>query len=69
MPPCFKVIDSGRVREIRRNKRTSTSILATDWCSKASAKQSAGRAGRVQAGLCLKLFSSTTAERIMKPTS
>ena len=69
MPPCFKVIDSGRVREIRRNKRTSTSILATDWCSKASAKQRAGRAGRVQAGLCLKLFSSTTAERIMKPTS
>ena len=52
------VIDSGRERELRRNKRTSTSVLVSDWCSKASTKQRAGRAGRVKPGLCLKLFSS-----------
>eukprot|EP00980_Cylindrotheca_fusiformis_P015390 scaffold4329_cov115-Cylindrotheca_fusiformis.AAC.7 len=69
IPDVVCVIDTGRVREVRRNKKTSTTILATDWCSKASAKQRAGRAGRVQPGLCLKLYSSRTAENFMKPNS
>lgn len=62
------MVDCGREREVRRNKRTSTSVLVTDWCSKANTKQRAGRAGRVQPGLCLKLFSSGKAET-MKVTS
>ncbi|KAL3905902.1 MAG: hypothetical protein SGILL_009491, partial [Bacillariaceae sp.] len=62
IPDVVVVIDCGRERELRRNKRTSTSILVTDFCSKASVKQRQGRAGRVQPGLCLKLFSSRKAE-------
>ncbi|KAL7570540.1 hypothetical protein ACA910_004312 [Epithemia clementina (nom. ined.)] len=69
IPDVVCVIDAGRVREVRRNKRTSTSILVTDWCSKASAKQRAGRAGRVRPGLCLKLYSSRTAQNVMKASS
>lgn len=69
VPDVVCVIDTGRLREVRRNKRTSTSVLVTDWCSKASAKQRAGRAGRVQPGLCLKLFSSHTARSVMKAAS
>ena len=63
------MIDTGRGREVRRNKRTSTSMLVTDWCPQSSAKQRQGRAGRVQPGICLKLYSSTTAERVMKVTN
>ena len=66
IPDVVAVIDAGRVREVRVDKRTSTSRLVTDWCSRASAKQRAGRAGRVQPGICLKLYSSLTVSQVMK---
>lgn len=43
IPDCVFVIDTGLERSIRQNNRTSTPTLVTDWCSKASAKQRAGR--------------------------
>lgn len=58
------VIDSGLVREVRQDRRYATSKLVLDWCSKASTKQRAGRAGRVQPGICCKLFSSGTASKL-----
>jgi len=69
IPDVVCVIDTGRVREIRRNKRTLTSVLETVWCSRASCKQRAGRAGRVQPGLCLKLFSRHTEYSVMQGAS
>lgn len=52
IPDAVYVIDTGRVREVRRNKRTSTSMLVQDFICKSSAKQRQGRAGRVQPGVC-----------------
>ena len=66
IPDVICVIDSGLVREVRLNKRSMTSTLATDFCSKASAKQRTGRAGRVQSGICCRLFSSKTHKHVMK---
>ena len=31
-------------------------LLVEDWCSRASARQRRGRAGRVAAGTCLRLY-------------
>lgn len=69
IPDVVCVIDTGRVKELRHNKHTLTAQLATDWCCRASAKQRLGRAGRVRPGICLKLYSSFTANTIMQPTS
>ena len=63
------VIDSGLVREVRNSKNASMSTLVTGWCSRASSKQRQGRAGRVQTGMCLKLYSSRTYEKLMKDQS
>jgi len=69
IPDVVCVIDSGLVREIRQNKKTKSSMLVTDFCPQSSAKQRQGRAGRVQSGICLKLYSSATAERVMQATN
>ena len=69
LPDVVCVIDCGRVRQVMRNKRTGGSMLVQQWCAKSSCKQRAGRAGRVQPGMCLKLYSSYTAECIMKAES
>jgi len=66
IPDVVCVIDSGLVREVRQDKRYATSKLVLDWCSRASTKQRAGRAGRVQPGICCKLYSSNTVEHVMK---
>ncbi|EAQ90749.1 hypothetical protein CHGG_02684 [Chaetomium globosum CBS 148.51] len=50
------VIDSGRVKEISFDPANNMRKLEETWASLAACKQRRGRAGRVQAGKCYKLY-------------
>uniref|UniRef100_A0AAV1SZW2 RNA helicase n=1 Tax=Peronospora matthiolae TaxID=2874970 RepID=A0AAV1SZW2_9STRA len=51
------VIDSGKVKEMVYDSQTQRSQLLDCWASRAACDQRKGRAGRVQAGTCYRLFS------------
>lgn len=50
------VIDSGRVKETSFDPANNMRKLEETWASRAACKQRRGRAGRVQAGECYKLY-------------
>ena len=50
------VVDTGRVKETSFDPQASMVRLAEVWASQAACKQRRGRAGRVTAGTCYKLF-------------
>lgn len=54
------VIDSGRVKETIYDSEVNVSRLVDTWTSQSSATQRMGRAGRVRAGECFKLYSEQT---------
>ncbi len=53
------VIDSGQVRVARYDERSGMERLHTETISAASAEQRRGRAGRVEPGVCYRLWSET----------
>lgn len=57
IPRIYAVIDSGWVRISRYSQRLRIQRLETEKVSRASAKQRAGRCGRLGPGLCLRLYS------------
>ncbi|RFU25629.1 hypothetical protein B7463_g10703, partial [Scytalidium lignicola] len=50
------VIDTGRVKETSFDPQNNMQKLEEVWASRAACKQRRGRAGRVQAGKCYKLY-------------
>src|SRR5262249_52610398 len=58
------VIDTGRVKETSFDPKSNMVKLEEVWASKAACKQRRGRAGRVRAGKCYKLFTQNTEEKM-----
>ncbi|HVF64806.1 MAG TPA: ATP-dependent RNA helicase HrpA [Casimicrobiaceae bacterium] len=56
VPGIRYVIDTGLARIKRYNARNKTTLLAIEKISQASAQQRAGRSGRVQNGVCVRLY-------------
>jgi ATP-dependent helicase HrpA len=56
LPRIRYVIDSGLSRMSRYNPRTRTKRLPVEPISQSSANQRAGRAGRIQDGICIRLY-------------
>lgn len=63
------VVDSGLERTVRFDPHTGLTRLVTQRISQASMTQRAGRAGRLEPGICLHLISAEQAERAMVQTS
>ncbi|KAI1175456.1 DEAD/DEAH box helicase [Nemania sp. FL0916] len=58
------VIDTGRVKETSFDPNNNMRKLEETWASRAACKQRRGRAGRVQAGQCYKLYTTSLEERM-----
>ncbi|XP_078497835.1 pre-mRNA-splicing factor ATP-dependent RNA helicase DHX16 [Lissotriton helveticus] len=63
------VIDPGFCKQKSYNARTGMESLIVTPCSKASANQRAGRAGRVAAGKCFRLYTAWAYKNEMEDTS
>ena len=67
IPDVAAVIDTGRVKRLRRDPSVpGVASLREGWCSRASATQRMGRAGRVREGLCVRLYPRSVFEREMR---
>lgn len=63
IPRVRYVVDTGLARISRYNPRTRTKRLPVEAVSQSSANQRAGRAGRVQDGVCIRLYSEEDFEK------
>eukprot|EP00755_Sulcionema_specki_P019880 Sspe_Gene.12250::Locus_4166_Transcript_1_9_Confidence_0.176_Length_4267::g.12250::m.12250/K18995/DHX29; ATP-dependent RNA helicase DHX29 len=52
------VIDTGKAKVAQYDQQSQITTLKESWISKASAKQRAGRAGRVREGICFRMYTS-----------
>ena len=68
LPRIRYVVDAGLSRISRYNPRTRTKRLPVEEIAQSSANQRAGRAGRVQDGICIRLYSQEDFEKRPKFT-
>jgi ATP-dependent RNA helicase DHX57 len=60
------VIDTGRVKETSYDPQNNMVRLTETWASRAACKQRRGRAGRVRAGDCYKLYTRNAEAKMME---
>jgi HrpA-like RNA helicase len=60
------VIDTGRVKETSFDPQNNMVRLAETWASRAACKQRRGRAGRVRAGQCFKLYTRNAEMKMLE---
>jgi ATP-dependent RNA helicase DHX57 len=60
------VIDTGRVKETSFDPQNNMVRLAETWASRAACKQRRGRAGRVRAGECYKMYTRNAEAKMME---
>jgi len=60
------VVDTGRVKETSFDPQNNMVKLEEVWASRAACKQRRGRAGRVQAGNCYKLYTRNAEAKMME---
>lgn len=65
IPDVSYVVDTGRVKETRFEPESGLTRLVECWASRAACKQRRGRAGRVRAGECFRLYSRYVDEKKM----
>ncbi len=65
IPDVSYVVDTGRVKETRFEPESGLTRLVECWASRAACKQRRGRAGRVRAGECFRLYPRFVDERKM----
>ncbi|KAJ9639109.1 putative ATP-dependent RNA helicase ucp12 [Knufia peltigerae] len=63
------VIDTGKVKETNYDPTSNVVRLEEVWASQAACKQRRGRAGRVQAGKCYKLFTRNVEQNMLAATA
>lgn len=63
------VVDTGRVKETVYDSEANVTRLVDTWVSRAAATQRMGRAGRVRAGDCYKLYTENAQNTRMSPNS
>ena len=61
------IIDTGMHRDVVYDDRRGMPSLLCTWCSQASVKQRAGRAGRVAPGTVLHMYTKTFHDKCMRP--